>query len=94
MYIFRLLVLAWLSIGCMIWELIGLLAGFSVFFHKLNAFYTCIHFVGTILVALFMGKHWETGTYVWLAVFFNYIPAVIEVLVVAILLKRQLRKYK
>lgn len=92
--IHRLQALAWIAIACMIWEFIGLLAGFTVFFHKLNAFYTCIHFVGTILVALFMGKHWSTGNYIWLAVFFNYVPAIIEVLAVIMVMKVQLRKYR
>lgn len=78
----------------MAWEFIGLLAGFSVFFHKLNIFYSCLHFVGTVLVALFMGKHWQLGAYIWLAVFFNYVPAVCELLVVTVVLKTRLKRYR
>lgn len=40
----------------MIIEFIGLIFGFTVFFRFLNVFYSSVHFVGTIMTALFVGQ--------------------------------------
>ena len=43
----------WASVACFAVEYVCLFAGVSLFFRGLNAFYTLLHFLGAILVALF-----------------------------------------
>lgn len=52
----RLASLAWSAVACFIVEYAGLFSGLSVFYTALNCFYTLVHFVGTILVGLFVGE--------------------------------------
>lgn len=45
-------------------------------------------------LAVRLCRHWHLDNYIWFTVFFNILPATIEVLVGIVLLRTQLRKYR
>merc|ERR1712146_799801 len=60
-------------------QLFGL-CRFSAFFHKLNAFYVAIHFIGTVAVLFFCFQNWEWKLYWNIAILCSGVPFVLEML--------------
>ncbi|QDZ18140.1 hypothetical protein HOP50_01g06430 [Chloropicon primus] len=69
---------SWAGIVCMTVDLVSLFLGFSVFSVKVNCFHIMCHFLGAILVALFVSEHWNTESYTYLFVFFSLLPTLVE----------------
>ena len=69
---------SWAAIVCLALDFVGLFLGFSVFSVKVNCFQIMCHFLGALLVALFVSEHWNTESYTYLFVFFNLLPTAVE----------------
>ncbi|KAK9823206.1 hypothetical protein WJX72_001094 [[Myrmecia] bisecta] len=85
--------LAWTAVACFAVEFVGLFTGISIFFTTANCFYIFCHFVGTILVALFVGEHWSIDTYIYFFVLFNALPCIVELLIAFCVLRLRLTEY-
>lgn len=69
---------SWAAIVCLAFDFVGLFLGFSVFSVKVNCFHIMCHFLGALLVALFVSEYWNTESYTYLFVFFNLLPTSVE----------------
>ena len=69
---------SWAAIVCLAFDFVGLFLGFSVFSVKVNCFHIMCHFLGALLVALFVADYWNTESYTYLFVFFNLLPTSVE----------------
>mmetsp|Transcript_11671 Transcript_11671/g.15860 ORF Transcript_11671/g.15860 Transcript_11671/m.15860 type:complete len:139 (-) Transcript_11671:112-528(-) len=89
----RLTALAWTSLVCFLIEIAGIFSGVSLFLPTVCSFYILLHFIGTILVLLFVALHWEVPTFTFLFIFFSGLPAVLEMMVAFGVLKLKLMEY-
>ena len=72
---------SWAAIVCLAVDFAGLFMGFSIFSIKMSCFHILCHFLGFLLVALFVSEYWKTESYTYLFVFFNLLPTTVEMYV-------------
>lgn len=76
----ELLAALWLCIICFAIEWIGILMGVSIFITFVNAFDILAHFMGGVLVCWFIIETWHYQTMWYFFVFFNLLPASLEII--------------
>ena len=67
------------SIVCFCFDFFGMFSGSSLFMNKVNLLQCLVHFVGGVLVSIFIFESWEY-TVLWpLVLMFNLTTAIVEV---------------
>ncbi len=68
-----------LAVVCLLWELLTLFFGFSLFNNVVNAFHIFCHFVGTVGLCWYLLDTWHYLTF-WYLIIFAIAPAVVELI--------------
>mmetsp|Transcript_25192 Transcript_25192/g.59974 ORF Transcript_25192/g.59974 Transcript_25192/m.59974 type:complete len:145 (-) Transcript_25192:132-566(-) len=70
--------LAYTAIGSLLAELAGLFLGATIFNRPLTCLQILLHFLGAILVGLFIDQGWSLDAYITLFTLFNVLPCTLE----------------
>eukprot|EP00243_Klebsormidium_subtile_P003026 TRINITY_DN16162_c0_g1_i1.p1 TRINITY_DN16162_c0_g1~~TRINITY_DN16162_c0_g1_i1.p1 ORF type:complete len:172 (-),score=21.20 TRINITY_DN16162_c0_g1_i1:181-696(-) len=89
----ELLALSAISMVCFVAEFLGTFSGVSLFLPKINGLYIWLHFVGAVLLSFFVSQHWELTWFVYIVVFCNIVPTLVEICVAFALFKLKLMEY-
>uniref|UniRef100_A0A7S2UVK1 Transmembrane protein 107 n=1 Tax=Fibrocapsa japonica TaxID=94617 RepID=A0A7S2UVK1_9STRA len=71
-----------LAIICFLVDLLGLVAGFTIFSTRVNVFQIIAHFVGGIQVSTFIHEVWDYRVLWYIVVFCNVTTALVEIFVI------------
>jgi len=86
--------LAYTAMAFLLLETLGLFAGATIFNRPLTCFHILLHFLGTILVGLFIEEYWSLESYIILFTLFNALPAFLELWFGAFYLKGRFQEYR
>merc|ERR1711871_1873565 len=67
---------------CFVIQYVGLFFGFSMFFHRVNAFHITMNFVGFVTLLFFTLENWRYEYYWTIVGFYNICPAILETFVI------------
>ena len=70
-----------LSIACFVLQFFGLIGGRTMFYDRLNATHSLLHFLGGVLVAFYIVDVWPYTAFWAIEVFCSFLPAALEAFV-------------
>mmetsp|Transcript_14907 Transcript_14907/g.41892 ORF Transcript_14907/g.41892 Transcript_14907/m.41892 type:complete len:143 (+) Transcript_14907:478-906(+) len=86
--------LAYTALGSLLFEVIGLFTGATIFQRGLSCIYIVLHFIGTILVGLLIEQYWSLDAYIVIFTVFNALPCVLEMMFGTFYLRGRLMEYR
>lgn len=86
-------ILVYTSLACFGIEVVGIFSGVSLFLPTISSFYVFLHFLGTLMVTLFLCLHWDIAWFTWFFVLFSLLPAFLEMIVAFGVMKLKLMEY-